>query len=85
MYSSRLITLVFLLFTLTLIALAQHQGHQMPKPTASPTAAATPLVDTIYGNHPISWKVFFRIRPGRMDMSMHGMHGTNGHTNKPVR
>src|SRR6266446_5705615 len=42
MYSSRLITLVFLLFTLTLIALAQHQGHQMPKPTASPTPAATP-------------------------------------------
>src|SRR5713101_468795 len=42
MYSSRLITLVFLLFTLTLIAFAQHQGHQMPKPTASPTPAATP-------------------------------------------
>jgi hypothetical protein len=34
------------------------------------------LLDTIYGNHPISWKVFFRIRPGRMDMSMHGMHVT---------
>jgi hypothetical protein len=34
------------------------------------------LLDTIYGNNPISWKVFFRIRPARMDMSMHGMHVT---------
>jgi hypothetical protein len=34
------------------------------------------LLDTIYGNHPISWRVFFRLRPGRMDMSMHGMHVT---------
>ena len=34
------------------------------------------LLDPIYGNHPISWKVFFRIRPGTMDMSMHGMHAT---------
>jgi len=43
------------------------------------------LLDTIYGNHPISWKLFFRIRPGKMDMSMHGMHGTNGNTNKRSR
>lgn len=43
------------------------------------------LLDTIYGNRPISWKVFFRIRPGRMDMSMHSLHGTNGSTNKPSR
>jgi hypothetical protein len=34
------------------------------------------LLDTIYGNHPNSWKVFFRIRPARMDMSMHGIHVT---------
>src|ERR1043166_3729558 len=34
------------------------------------------LLDPIYGNHPISWKVFFRIRPGRTHMSMHGMHVT---------
>jgi hypothetical protein len=32
------------------------------------------LLDPIYGNRPISWKVFFRIRPGRTHMSMHGMH-----------
>jgi hypothetical protein len=33
-------------------------------------------LDTLYGNNPVSWKLFFRIRPGKMDMSMHGMHGT---------
>src|SRR5262245_2401795 len=42
MYSSRLITLVFLLLTLALSAFAQHHGHQTTKPTASPTPAATP-------------------------------------------
>src|SRR5229473_2962597 len=42
MYSSRLITLVFLLLTLALSTFAQHQGHQMPKLTASPTPDATP-------------------------------------------
>ena len=33
-------------------------------------------LEPIYGDHPVSWKLFFRIRPGKMDMSMHGMHGT---------
>ncbi len=33
------------------------------------------ILDAIYGNNPVSWKLFFRIRPGKMDMSMHGMHG----------
>src|SRR5437588_9124772 len=33
------------------------------------------ILDRIYGNNPVSWKLFFRIRPGKMDMSMHGMHG----------
>src|SRR5690349_10566286 len=33
------------------------------------------ILDAIYGSNPISWKLFFRIRPGKMDMSMHGMHG----------
>lgn len=32
-------------------------------------------LDAIYGNNPISWKLFFRIRPGRM--KMHPMNGTN--------
>jgi len=30
----------------------------------------------IYGQRPVSWKLFFRIRPGKMDMGdMHGAHG----------
>jgi hypothetical protein len=37
------------------------------------------ILDRLYGNNPVSWKLFFRIRPGKMDMSMHGMHGS---TNK---
>jgi hypothetical protein len=38
------------------------------------------VLDRIYGNNPVSWKLFFRVRPGKMDMSMHGMHGTHGNT-----
>jgi hypothetical protein len=33
------------------------------------------VLDQIYGNNPVGWKLFFRIRPGKMDMSMPGMHG----------
>lgn len=34
------------------------------------------ILDQLYGNNPIGWKLFFRIRPGQMDMSsMHSMHG----------
>lgn len=34
------------------------------------------ILDGIYGSNPVSWKIFFRVRPGKMDMqSMHGMHG----------
>ena len=33
------------------------------------------VLDTIYGNSPVSWKFFFRIRPGKMDMArMHATH-----------
>ena len=33
------------------------------------------LLDPIYGSNPVSWKLFFRLRPSQMDMSsMHGMH-----------
>jgi len=38
------------------------------------------ILDTLYGNNPVSWKIFFRIRPGKMDM--HSMHGTSGDKNK---
>jgi hypothetical protein len=32
-------------------------------------------LDVIYGEHPTSWKFFLRIRPGRMNMNSHAMHG----------
>jgi hypothetical protein len=32
-------------------------------------------LDPIYGQRPVSWKLFFRIRPGKMDMNMSGMRG----------
>jgi hypothetical protein len=33
-------------------------------------------LDTIYGQRPVSWKLFFRIRPGKMEMGdMYGAHG----------
>ena len=35
------------------------------------------VLDPIYGNNPVSWKVFLRVRPGRMKIGsmMHGQHG----------
>ena len=43
-------------------------------------------LDVIYGNNPVSWKLFFRIRPAKMDMSMHGMHGDrNTNTSSPMK
>jgi hypothetical protein len=45
------------------------------------------VLDAIYGNNPVSWKLFLRLRPGKMDMSsmhsMNGMHGNTGGENKP--
>ncbi len=36
-------------------------------------------LDAIYGQRPVSWKLFFRIRPGRMKMdSMTGTHDAGG-------
>ena len=29
------------------------------------------VLDRIYGNNPVGWKMFLRIRPAKMDMSMH--------------
>ncbi|PWT87574.1 MAG: hypothetical protein C5B55_14540 [Blastocatellia bacterium] len=43
-------------------------------------------LDLIYGNNPVSWKLFFRIRPAKMDMNMHGMHGNmNTTTGAPMK
>jgi hypothetical protein len=33
------------------------------------------VLDQIYGSHPVSWKIFLRLRPAKMNMSsMHGGH-----------
>jgi hypothetical protein len=34
------------------------------------------VLDRLYGDNPVSWKLFLRVRPGRMDMD--SMHGTDG-------
>ena len=41
------------------------------------------VLDQIYGSNPVSWKLFLRFRPGKMDMSMHGMHGNSSEDQKP--
>jgi hypothetical protein len=42
------------------------------------TFYSTPTVlDRIYGNNPVSWRLFLRLRPGKMDMS--SMQGTHKH------
>jgi hypothetical protein len=33
------------------------------------------ILDPTYGQRPVSWRLFFRVRPGKMDMSTGGMHG----------
>jgi hypothetical protein len=44
-----------------------------------------PILDQIYGSNPVSWKLFFRIRPGKMDMQgMHGMHGNMTQEKTPL-
>lgn len=32
-------------------------------------------LDALYGRRPVSWKLFFRLRPGRMKHDAHAMHG----------
>jgi hypothetical protein len=41
------------------------------------------MLDVIYGNKPVSWKVFVRLRPAKMDMSTHGLQGNMGQAAKP--
>src|SRR3989441_10462811 len=38
------------------------------------------VLDRLYGTNPVSWRLFLRLRPGKMDMSRHSMHGN---INKP--
>jgi hypothetical protein len=41
------------------------------------------ILDSLYGNNPVSWRLFLRIRPAKMDMSTHAMHGNTGGETKP--
>ncbi|MEP6920832.1 MAG: hypothetical protein ABI967_06885 [bacterium] len=44
------------------------------------------ILDRLYGANPVSWKLFFRIRPGKMKMgSTHGTHGSPGVESKPMK
>jgi hypothetical protein len=44
------------------------------------------VLDQLYGANPVSWKLFVRLRPGRMDMaSMHGTHGHASEETKPMK
>ncbi len=43
-----------------------------------------PVLDQFYGNNPVSWWLFLRIRPAKMKMgNMHSMHGNVGAPQKP--
>jgi len=41
------------------------------------------VLDQIYGNNPVSWRLFLRLRPGKMDMSTHEIHGHMSGEGKP--
>ena len=44
------------------------------------------ILDRLYGNNPVSWKLFMRIRPGKMDLQrMHGMHGPVSPDNQKIQ
>ncbi len=45
------------------------------------------VLDRLYGNNPLSWRLFLRLRPSKMEMGqMHGMHGgMNMPTNPPTK
>ena len=48
------------------------------------TFYSTPsILDKIYGSNPVSWKLFLRVRPGKMDMSLHSMHNSGGNISQP--
>ena len=33
------------------------------------------ILDEVYGDHPVAWKLFVRVRPGKMNMSSHATGG----------
>jgi len=38
------------------------------------------ILDPIYGNHPASFRIFLRVRPRKMEMGKHALHGNMGTT-----
>jgi hypothetical protein len=36
------------------------------------------ILDGLYGDNPVSWGLFVRVRPAKMEMSQHGAHGAHG-------
>ena len=38
------------------------------------------VLNSIYGSHPVSWKLFLRLRPGKMGMSMDARKSMDGET-----
>jgi hypothetical protein len=41
------------------------------------------VLDRLYGNNPVSWRLFLRLRPAKMDMHAHAMHGNTAGETKP--
>src|SRR5437588_6039124 len=42
------------------------------------------VLDQLYGTNPVSWRLFLRLRPSKMEMGqMHGMHGGMNMPSKP--
>jgi hypothetical protein len=40
-------------------------------------------LDALYGRSPVSWKLYFRFRPGKMKAGGHATHGANTNTQEP--
>lgn len=40
------------------------------------------ILDRLYGDNPVSWKLFLRLRPAKMDMGGHAGGGTHGGMNR---
>jgi len=38
-----------------------------------------PILDGLYGSNPVSWKIFFRLRPARMKMTQTQNMQGSGH------
>src|SRR6266566_1762203 len=43
------------------------------------------VLDRLYGNNPVSWRLFLRLRPSKMDMSTHALHGNMGGDKPPPK